>query len=144
MTRRWWFVVPATAALFGAAQALAARRDCPPGSGNFPWADKVPKHVDGDFWAEVYLELNEKGRVKRCSLGKNNMSSPGLRARTCRSFVKGWTEPNPKQDLTADGKAKRSFRILGQRHMNMLREARKQWLLEHPSERPECYPLVTD
>lgn len=143
MTRHW-FVLAAMAALFGSAQALAARPDCPPGSGNFPWSDKVPKHVEGDFWAEVYLELDEKGRVKRCSLGKNNMSSLELRARTCRSFVKGWTNPTPKKDLTADGKAKRSFRILGNRHMNMLRKARKQWLSEHPSERPECYPLTTD
>ena len=134
----------AMAASFCAAQSPAARRECPPNSVSFPWSVNVPKHVEGDFWAEVYLELNDKGRVKRCSLGKNNMSSPELRSRTCRSFVKGWTDPTPKQDLTADGKAKRSFRILGKRHINMLKEARKKWLSEHPSERPECYPFSTE
>jgi len=118
--------------------ALNAKPDCPPQEqGVVPW--EIREIMPGDRWAWVYLKIDTHGRPYSCGIGENNMT-PGLRSRTCISFIRNWKAvPVMRDGKPVATTIKRHFIAIGDKHYEANREARKRFFLEHPDERPECY-----
>lgn len=119
--------------------AAGAKPPCPPREqGHVPWG--VEELMDGDHWAWVYLDIDKSGRPRDCRLGPNNMSREML-ARTCMSFMRNWKAvPVLENGQPVETTIKRKFVALGRAHAKANERERKRFFLEHPGERPECYP----
>ena len=120
--------------------ALAAPEQCPfHEEGAYPWSSMVPRVVDGDLWAWVYLDLDKKGSPLRCYLGEGNVTAPETRSNVCRSFVSSWQATPLKQDGRAVAGTTRRFSvIMGRKHEKLFEEARSRWLAQHPDQ-IACY-----
>src|SRR5690348_6683330 len=116
----------ALAALAGNGASLAASDKCPfREQGVYPWASMVPKIVDGDLWAWVYLDLDKRGQPLRCYIGENNLPAPETRSNVCRSFVGSWqAAPLVKDGKPVAGTTRRFFILMGRRHEKLFEDAR--------------------
>ena len=134
--RLLFYMLSATLVLPAAALAKTA---CPPREeGNVPWGSA--ELMDGDKWAWVFLDIDAGGHVRECRIGTNNMN-PELRAKTCMSFTRNWKAVPVLQDgKPGPATIKRHFVALGRKHYKANEKARKSFFLDHPEERPECYP----
>jgi|SRR4051794_26249064 len=131
----------ASVALVGNANTLAAEERCPfREQGDYPWSAMVPRVVDGDLWAWVYLDLDKRGQPLRCYIGQTNLSAPETRSNVCRSFVATWqATPLMNDGKAVAGTTRRFFIIMGRRHEKLFDEARTRWFAEHPEESADCY-----
>lgn len=97
--------------------------------------------LPGDFWAWVHLEIDKDGRALGCGIGKTNISSQNTRSNLCRSYVASWKAvPILKDGKPIKTTVRRYTVIMGDKHADAERKARKQFFRDHPNERPECYP----
>ena len=117
--------------------AVAADPPCPPREpGSYPWAGQGI--VNGDLYAWVYLKIG-KDRRPQCSIGENNIHDSDLRFFVCRAFANEWKPARP-EDAMPGSVVKRLTIMAGPNHAKMEKEARKQYFVQHPDQRPECYP----
>jgi hypothetical protein len=131
----------AWAALAGNANVLVRAEPCPfREKGDYPWSSMVPKIVEGDLWAWVYLDLDKHGRPLRCYIGESNLVALETRSNVCRSFVSGWrAAPLMQNGQAVAGTTRRLFIIMGRRHERLFEEARTRWMSEHSKESANCY-----
>ncbi|WP_286774225.1 MULTISPECIES: hypothetical protein [unclassified Sphingomonas] len=123
--------------LFAFQPAYAACPDLKPGA-LYPW--QTSEIMTGDQWADVYLDIDERGRADNCRIGKNNVSVD-MQAMMCRTLMREYTE-NPKAINTPaeQGTIKRHFFLAGRTHRKADEMARKQYFATHPDESQGCYP----
>jgi hypothetical protein len=128
------------AALLAQPTIAAAGEKCPwrePGKFH-PW--QTSKILRDDKWADVYIDVAEDGSALKCYVGKTNILK-GDRFWACKAFLDDWKiAPILKDDKSMRGTVERKFIIFGDAHIAADRKARKQWFLDHPNERPACYP----
>ena len=123
-----------------ASSANGAPDQCPfHEQGVYPWASMVPKVVDGDLWAWVYLDLDKAGAPLRCRIGEGNLSAPETRSNVCRNFVGSWqARPLVKDGEPVAGTTRRFFILMGRKHEKLFDQARARWMAAHPELRA-CY-----
>ena len=120
---------------------VAAGGKCPfHEEGAYPWSANIPRTMDGDSWAWVYLDLDKGGYPQRCYIGQSNISGPEARSNICKSFLRGWiATPLMKDGKHVAGTTRRFFVVTGTQHQKLLDEARERWFAEHPDDNPHCY-----
>ena len=103
-----------------------------------PW--QVKGVMRGDQYAEVYIDIDERGRPLKCYIGKTNIPRDD-RFWTCKAYLDDWrTDPVMKDGKAVRGTVRRDVILTGDEHNKANREGRKRFFREHPDERPECYP----
>lgn len=127
-------------ALLTSTAGQAGTQKCPfEEPGYYPWLADVPRTVDGDEWAWVYLDVDKHGYPESCRIGETNMTE-GSRSNTCRNFVTGWrSAPILKDGSPTAGTVKRFFIIAGSKHRQLFDEAKKRWMAAHPDENADCF-----
>jgi len=112
-----------------------SRAPCPPlAPGPLAWA--VDGVMGGDRYAEVYLDLNEKGRPIVCRLGRNNLLGDDSFF-VCNAFAQQWGARARSGPTTV-----RSYWIeYGPKHAAAEKAVRDKYFRDHPYERSECYPM---
>jgi hypothetical protein len=117
-----------------------ARPPCPPREAGsaYPWQNFQP--IRGDHQAIVFVDVDKTGHPLRCALGKNDIPDPETRFRICRTFLDDWQAPPATPQDPPVRTIRRDFTMLGNDHQLADQRARKQYLKDHPEERPECYP----
>ena len=104
----------------------------------YPW--QITDVMPGDKYAEVYIDIDERGSPVKCAIGKTNIP-PDDRFWACKSFMDDWhTDPIIRDGKAVRGTVHRSLTLTGDEHQAANRKARKRWFAEHPAERPSCYP----
>jgi hypothetical protein len=134
------------------ASPAAAKEPCPANKYHsaYPWA--VDQLMDGDEYADVYIDVDQAGRPVACRIGQNNIAGDE-KFFVCKAFEEQWTTAPPSANSTVGpppnnlpqhspikGTVYRRFVAFGSKHEKAEREARKQFFQAHPEERPECYP----
>jgi hypothetical protein len=71
-------------------------------------------------------------------MGRNNIDGDN-KFFVCKAFLEQWSTAAPGGDSKATT-IERKYIAYGEKHRKAEREARKQFFLQHPEERPECYP----
>jgi len=137
--------------LAGASPAVAGS-PCPPSKFQPPYPWFISEPMSGDKYADVYLDIDKAGRAINCRLGRSNLyGDEGFFI--CNAFKEQWrTSPRandravgpPPANLPPNSPIKatvhRQFISYGDKHAKAEREARKKFFLDHPEERPDCYP----
>ena len=106
-------------------------------TGTYPW--DIQGAIDGDYYAWVYLVIGKNRRPEKCLMGDNNIHDDQMRFFACKAFVDGW-DPASANDVQPGQQIKRFFVIPGDKHSKANKEARRKFFVDHPNERPECYP----
>ncbi len=126
------------AVLLIAGPAIAQDR-CPklaPGD-SYPWQSSEP--MPGDFWADMLIDLDAKGKPLRCRIAKGNLKNE-LGFWFCNALMKdGLYEPILRDGVAVPGTVKRHMRMPGKRRRDADEAARKRYLAAHPEEK-RCYP----
>ena len=132
-----------TVASFLASAALAEPTQCPKweAGARYPWqSDEIMR---GDQFAWLVLDVDRDGVVFNCRIGDNNYIENETRFWLCKNYSDRWRGPK----AAASEPDKRTFRryslIAGYAHDRADKSARRQWFMDHPQERPECYPEPT-
>ena len=130
----------ALAAMLTGSAALAEPAQCPKweAGARYPWqSDEI---MPGDRFGWVIMEVDRYGAPASCRIGKNNFLDAETGQFLCKNYSERWRGPK----AAASDPARRTFTrfslINGYDHLRADRKARKQWFLDHPEERSECYP----
>ena len=131
--------LPLACAALLAGLPAAAQDHCPvlkPGD-SYPW--QTTEHMPGDFWADLLIDLDAKGRPIRCRIAAGNLKNE-LGFWFCNAMMKdGQYEPILKDGVAVPGTVKRHMTMPGKRHRDADKAARKRYLAAHPHEK-RCYP----
>ena len=115
-----------------------ARVACPaPSARPLAWA--ITEVMSGDRYADVYIDLNDKGRATACRLGRNNLLGND-KFWVCNAFRQQWGSLAPARADAGPITVKRRWIEYGAKHAAAERAARDKYFREHPYERSECYP----
>jgi hypothetical protein len=149
-------VASVTIALAVASPAVASpavgKEPCPTNKYQSPYPWLIDQLMDGDEYADVYIDVDGVGKPVACRIGQNNI--PGdEKFFVCKAFEEQWATSPPSRNSTIGpppanlpahsqikGTAYRRFVAYGGKHEKAEREARKQFFLQHPEERSQCYP----
>jgi len=127
------------AAALLAAGPVAAVSRCPPFTPgqSYPWQSDAT--MPGDFWADMLIDLDAKGKPLRCRIAKSNLKNE-LGFWFCNALMKdGAYEPVMQDGVAVPGTVRRHMRMPGKRHREADEAARKRYMAAHPEEK-ECYP----
>ena len=120
------------------AAAAADREACPAmTAASLSWA--ITEVMSGDRYADVYIDLNEKGRATACRLGQNNLLGDD-KFWVCNAFAQRWSARAAARAEAGPVTVKRRWIEYGPKHAAAEKAARDKYFREHPYERPECYP----
>ncbi|HEY4070590.1 MAG TPA: hypothetical protein VGM04_03425 [Sphingomicrobium sp.] len=124
-------------ALSVSSAAPAAAREACPARSTAPLAWAIDEVMSGDLYADIYLDVNEEGRPTACRMGRTNILGDD-KFFVCKAFMDQWSTqaPRPAGRTTV----KRQYIEYGMKHADAERAARNRYFLEHPYQRPECYP----
>lgn len=128
----------------GNASSSIAKAPCPertPGSLLYPWL--IEDVMEGDRYAEIYLDVTKSGEPLACRIGKTNIRSDSDRFDVCRAFMstRGWKEGvDPSTPASGRATIKRKYVAYGNKHQKAEREARKRYFQHHPNVSPKCFP----
>jgi hypothetical protein len=133
-------VLLVSVAFFSGTALAAADKACPPHRPGqaYPWqsAEVMP----GDEWADLYIDLDAKGRPTNCRIGKHKLNKESG-FWMCRAMTaQGQFEPVMKDGVAVPGTVTRHFFLAGRKHRQIEAAARKQFFKDHPEERSSCYP----
>jgi hypothetical protein len=122
------------------ASAVAAKNDCPPIRSDvaYPWI--ITDIMDGDQYADIFIDIDRKGKPIQCRMGKNNISGDD-KFFVCKAFTEQWSTAAPTQ-VGPNGLAtvERHYLTYGDKHEKAEREAKKAYFRQHPDQQPKCYP----
>jgi hypothetical protein len=106
--------------------------------GNFyPW--QATERMPGDFWADLLIDLDAKGKPIRCRIAAGNLKHE-LGFWFCNTMLKdGVYEPIVRDGVAVPGTVKRHMTMPGKRRRDADKAARKRYLAAHPQEK-RCYP----
>jgi hypothetical protein len=126
----------------GFAYPTLAKVPCPKrpiGSLAYPWL--IEGYMDGDHYADIYLDVSKDGEPVACRFGKTNIHSNDEKFGVCLAFMRtrGWSV-NPSTPEATRTTITRKYISYGGKHEKAERAARKLYLAQHPEERPECFP----
>ncbi|TGX52564.1 hypothetical protein E5A73_12970 [Sphingomonas gei] len=94
--------------------------------------------MPGDFWADMLIDLDAKGKPLRCRIAKGNLKNE-LGFWFCNAMMKdGEYEPVLQDGVAVTGTVKRQMRMPGKRRRDADAAARKRYLAAHPEEKA-CY-----
>ena len=128
---------------FGNASSFAkvACPERPLGSLSYPWL--IEDVMEGDRYAEIYLDVTKSGEPLACRIGKTNIRSDSEKFNVCRAFMttRGWRE-GVDQSIPDSGRTtiKRKYVAYGAKHQKAERAARKLYFQQHPDVSPKCFP----
>ncbi len=104
----------------------------------YPW--QINDFMSGDLYAEIFINVDERGKPLKCSIGKTNIPGDD-RFFACKAFLDDWhTDPIIRDGIAVRGTVERYLTMAGGKHEKANRDARKRWFEEHPAEQPKCYP----
>jgi hypothetical protein len=105
----------------------------------FPWESE--EIMPGDQWANLRLDIDEKGRATGCRIEATNIHSANTKYAVCYSFKKNWyTDPILENGKPVAKTVRTQFIIRGSKHEKREEKARQQFFRDNPGERRECYP----
>ena len=125
--------------LLSSAPAFADKQPCPARElGSYPWGSI--ERMSGDYWAWVYLDVDDKGYPQRCYLGQNNVIGEGTRSNICRSFLSSW-RAIPPENRSPSGvtRISRYFVLLGRKHQAQLDRAKRQYFTRASRSAPRVF-----
>lgn len=147
-----WLVTRVGLALVAIAPPALAKAPCPTNKYQPPYPWFVKDIMNGDQFADIYLDIDKAGKPINCRMGKNNIPGDD-KFWVCQAFLNQWsTAPAsanatigpPPENLPANSPIKgtiyRKYVGYGEQHEKAEQEAKKQFFQQHPDERPECYP----
>jgi hypothetical protein len=95
--------------------------------------------MPGDFWADMLIDLDAKGKPLRCRIAKSNLKNE-LGFWFCNAMMKdGAYTPVMQDGVAVPGTVRRHMRMPGKRGRQADEAARKRYLAAHPGEKA-CYP----
>jgi hypothetical protein len=126
----------------GNASPSFAKDNCPKkpiGSLSYPWL--IEGIVEGDRYADIYLDVTTNGEPLACRIGTTNIRSSSEKFNVCLAFMRtrGWSV-DPSTPESGRTTIKRKYIAYGEKHRKAERAARKLYFQQHPDERPECFP----
>lgn len=104
----------------------------------YPWQSNTI--MRGDQFAWVFLQADRSGNPIRCKIGENNYPDNQGRLYLCKQYHELWRASRATKSEPAIRTFVRFSLISGYRHQRADAKARKRWFIEHPDERPKCYP----
>jgi hypothetical protein len=128
-------MIVSAAACIGAAP-VSAKEPCPPVPSQLPWA--IDQIMSGDQYADVYLDIDAKGKPTGCEMGQNNIAGDD-KFFICKAFMEQWSTKSPTE-VGKPTTVLRKYVQYGMRHEDAESAARKKYFRDHPYEKPECYP----
>jgi hypothetical protein len=135
-TAKSMFIAAAAASISIA--PVAAKEPCPPVPSPLPWV--IDQMMDGDRYADVYIDIDQHGKPTGCKMGQNNISGDD-KFWVCQAFMGQWsTQPPADAGKTHPTTIMRKYVEYGMRHTDAESAARSKYFRGHPYERPECYP----
>lgn len=130
-------LLPAVALLLSSPVLASTCPELEPGA-SYPW--QVSGLLPGDQYAHIYIDVDEKGRPVKCSMGKTNIPRDD-RFWVCKAFMDDWHVPPAMRDGNpVRSVVERDVTMVGDKHIKADRDARKPWFRAHPDENPGCYP----
>ena len=134
------------------ASAAAATEPCPPNKVPPPYPWFISDIMPGDRFAEIYLDIDKAGKPISCRMGNNNIPGDD-KYFICNAFIQQWsTSPRPNDPAVGPpppnlpkgspikATVHRQLIEYGDKHHALERAARERFFLQHPEERPDCYP----
>lgn len=138
--------------LFAFAPPALSKPPCPPSKYPPPYPWFIPGPLNGDDYADIYIDIDKAGNPVACRMGRNNIPGDN-KFFICKAFLDQWkTAPPdsnsdvgpPPADLPSHspivGTVHRVYDGYGAAHEKAERAARKKFFADHPDERPDCYP----
>ena len=130
----------------------AAKPSCPANKYKSPYPWLVDQLMDGDEYADVYIDVDHAGKPVSCRIGQSNIQGDD-KFFVCKAFLEQWSTaptsdnptigpppPNLPSHSVITGTVYRKYVAYGDKHEKAERLARKKFFQEHPEERSECYP----
>jgi len=125
----------------GSSVAKVSCPERPLGALSYPWL--IEEVMEGDRYAEIYLDVTKSGEPLACRIGKTNIRSESNKFNVCLAFMstRGWRE-GVSQSTPDSGRTtiKREYVAYGGKHQKAEREARKLYFQQHPEVSPKCFP----
>lgn len=100
----------------------------------------IPELMRGDYYANVYIDIDRTGRPLQCKIGQTNIEETD-RFWICNAFMQQFrTQPPVELAKGERTTIERRFVSYGDEHRKAERKAKKEFLQKNPSAKTGCYP----